>query len=492
MLWPLKVVTAHYSYHSCETIAPLFARMFPDSTIAAKFSCGEKKCAYLACFGIAPFFTQQLIADVKRISGYVIMFDESGNKATQTKQMDLHVRFWDEGCHNVTSRYLTSQFMGHSSAITMLEEIVTSLRDNEIDITKIVQVSMDGPNVNWKLHRLLMEHVAAADVHAPKLLDVGSCSLHVVHNAFKAGASASEWGTAGVLSALYWLFVDSPARREDFSTITGSSIFPQKYCKHRWLENVPVAQRAMDIWPNVCAYVKAVSVKHDGTDYTEPSSKSYRLVKDAVADKLLLSKLAAFMSIATQLQPFLHPQKFDVGYLAGASTKELGCNENTADPLTWPGIRGERISINRQVVVENLKERSFIAQRTIHDHLLHVGGLDALIVDKPLLSAAASGRRKYTEYLQRQRADKAKAAKGVKRKALSDDITALEKRQKIVQSAMVSMNKDADTLSEQAEAKNDMTLVMKSNAYRRSAKVKGLELASLAKEIAKLREDLQK
>ena len=80
----------------------------------------------------------------------------------------------------------------------------------------------------------------------------------------------------------------------------------------------------------------------------------------------------------------------------------------------------------------------------------------------------------------------------MKRKALSDDITSLEKRQKIVQSAMVSMNKDADTLSEQAEAKNDMTLVMKSNAYRRSAKVKGLELASLAKEIAKLREDLQK
>ena len=104
----------------------------------------------------------------------------------------------------------------------------------------------------------------------------------------------------------------------------------------------------------------------------------FALVKDAVADKLLLSKLAAFMSIAIQLQPFLtafqsdnplmpfvcgelssivralmkrivkpdildeatnttrllaikykepanclHPKKFDVGYLAGASTKEL-------------------------------------------------------------------------------------------------------------------------------------------------------------------------
>ena len=106
-----------------------------------------------------------------------------------------------------------------------------------------------------------------------------------------------------------------------------------------------------------------------------------------------------------------------------------------------------------------------------------------LIVDKPLLSAAAveSTRSTLSGNVQTKRR---------LLKAMSDDITALEKRQKIFQSAMVSMNKDADTLSEQADAKNDMTLVMKSNAYRRSAKVK--ELASLAKEIAKLREDLQK
>ena len=76
--------------------------------------------------------------------------------------------------------------------------------------------------------------------------------------------------------------------------------------------------------------------------------------------------------------------------------------------------------------------RSFIAQRTIHDHLLHVGGLNVLVVDKRLLSAAASGRRKYTEDIERQRADKAKSAKGLKRKILSGEITAREKRQKPV------------------------------------------------------------
>ena len=129
--------------------------------------------------------------------------------------------------------------------------------------------------------------------------------------------------------------------------------------------------------------------------------------------------------------------------------------------------------------------QSFIAQRTIHDHLLHIGGLDALVVDKPLLSAAASGRRKYTEYIERQRADKAKSAKGVKRKILSGEITALEKRQKTVQCAMMSMTKNADTVSEQADAQNGMRLIMKSKAFRRSAKENDEEHASLAKKIAR-------
>ena len=61
-----------------------------------------------------------------------------------------------------------------------------------------------------------------------------------------------------------------------------------------------------------------------------------------------------------------------------------------------------------------------------------------------------------------------------------------------ISDVVVSMTKYANPVSEQAEPRNDMTLVVKSNAYRRrSAKVKDEELALLAMEIAKLCEDLQ-
>jgi len=104
---------------------------------------------------------------------------------------------------------------------------------------------MDGPNVNWKCHDLLQEHIFEAGEDASALISVGSCGLHVVHNAFK---TVSEWNVEEVLSSLFWLFVDSPARKEDFTEITGSMVFPLKFCKHRWLENVPVVVRAQEIW----------------------------------------------------------------------------------------------------------------------------------------------------------------------------------------------------------------------------------------------------
>lgn len=56
VLWALKVANAHFSYKSCEDISQLVLVMFPDSQIATKFACGERKYAYLCTFGLAPYF----------------------------------------------------------------------------------------------------------------------------------------------------------------------------------------------------------------------------------------------------------------------------------------------------------------------------------------------------------------------------------------------------------------------------------------------------
>ena len=66
---------------------------------------------------------------------------------------------------------------------------------------------MDGPSVNWKFYGLLDEKIR--DAHSVSLLNVESCSLHTVHNSFKAGAEATGWKVGCILSGTYYLFKGS-------------------------------------------------------------------------------------------------------------------------------------------------------------------------------------------------------------------------------------------------------------------------------------------
>ncbi len=91
---------------------------------------------------------------------------------------------------------------------------------------------------------------------------------------------------------------------EDFVALCLSiccSQFPLMFCNHRWLENVPVCERAMSMLPGVQKYVSAVSSKR----CTDPKTKSFATVAESIRDPLLVAKLAVFLSIAKLLQPFL-------------------------------------------------------------------------------------------------------------------------------------------------------------------------------------------
>ena len=69
----------------------------------------------------------------------------------------------------------------------------------------------------------------------PGLIKVGSCGLHVVHGTFRSGAQKTKWGIDSILKALYKLFDESPAKREDYSTITESNNFRLPLCGNRWM-----------------------------------------------------------------------------------------------------------------------------------------------------------------------------------------------------------------------------------------------------------------
>ena len=91
---------------------------------------------------------------------------------------------------------------------------------------------MDGSNVNWKFLSLVEKERDEAELS--KLLNIGSCNLPIVHNAFQVGTEATEWKPKAIMKASFQILKDSPARREDFVSITGSNIFPLSFCATRY------------------------------------------------------------------------------------------------------------------------------------------------------------------------------------------------------------------------------------------------------------------
>ena len=46
---------------------------------------------------------------------FIVSFDESMNDITQTSEMDICLRFWNDETNKVEDRYLDSEFLGHTN-----------------------------------------------------------------------------------------------------------------------------------------------------------------------------------------------------------------------------------------------------------------------------------------------------------------------------------------------------------------------------------------
>ena len=180
ILWALKVVMSHLSLRSCTGLNELFKVMFKDSEIAKGFALSRTKCTYLINFGLAPYFRQELLDSIKTSPYFVASFDESLNRVLQDEQMDIQIRFWNESENLVSTRYFYSKFLKRPNAENLVSELNSSL--SELPVKNMLQLYMDGPSTNWKVLELLNNQHAELEI--PQLLDIGSCSLHVIHGAF--------------------------------------------------------------------------------------------------------------------------------------------------------------------------------------------------------------------------------------------------------------------------------------------------------------------
>ncbi|XP_063744625.1 uncharacterized protein LOC134867752 isoform X3 [Eleginops maclovinus] len=515
VLWALNTVAKHQSCRSNDGIGELFQAMFPDSTVAKTFQCGRDKTSYILRFGVAEFVKKELISKVT--GPFVIMFDESLNHATKRKQLDLHVRYWDDG--QVQSRYLGSQFMGHATANDLLKEIKECA--GHLDLSKLISISMDGPNVNFKFFELFQAEYA--DLYAgSQLISVGSCGLHTVHHAFKTGFS---WQVDKILRALHTLLHNVPARREDYEKTTRSTRFPLAWCGHRWLVNLPVVIRALDIWSSMLVYTNAVRRK----ELPNPGTGSFAVIEEAQKDPLTLPKLQFFRSIAQLFDPFLRKyqteepvmpylgrdlaelikslmrrfvkrevlqdittaqltkldigdtilQQFDAalsvecrhedfisfkpmqkrldvflhGFI-GKAYPDLWAFCKTLLLLSHGQASVERgFSVNKEIETENMQEETLVAHRLVYDYVAIHGGVTKVPLTPDLMKSVMAARSRYRVHLDEQRKKKETETQGKKRAHAEEQLQDLKVKRDSLHKVTESLGKEADELAEQAEGK---------------------------------------
>ena len=123
---------------------------------------------------------------------------------------------------------------------------------------------------------LLCEDRNKVDANLPKLSNVASCWLYVVHGAFCTTAQSTRWILVGILRALWYLFNDWPYRREDYITLTVSSSFWLNFC---------------DTWGVVHGWCNEAERK-------QQCRSSFSTIQNALQDHIAIPKLHMFMSIA--------------------------------------------------------------------------------------------------------------------------------------------------------------------------------------------------
>lgn len=252
IIWALNGVMCHSSLRGNAQSAKLFAHMFPDSQIASRFQMQKDKNAYVVSYGLGPYFQEQLSTKVSKCPYFAISFDESLNKVAQKGQMDVVVRFWNDATNEVATRYLTSAFLQHATSEDLLNAFTSALGQQNLNMKKMIQISMDGPNVNLKFLRELKAYLKSdTESDDVELFDIGSCSLHVVQGAYKTAHNTCGWTVHLFLRSLYYLFKDFPSRRCDYTSASKSSLFPLRFCSIRWVENSSVIKRALEIIPFV-------------------------------------------------------------------------------------------------------------------------------------------------------------------------------------------------------------------------------------------------
>ena len=231
-LWSKFVCKHNLSFQTSDHATKLFRRMFPDSEIAKRFSCGHTKTAAIIKEALAPHYLQKTLHDMS--NSFSILIDESNDRTD--KSCIILVRVIDLNVEDIRTRFLDMPVVNVGTARNLFAALKLSLSNNGLDLSKCIAFMSDTTNV-MKGARSGVQSLIRKEY--PHVLDVG-CICHLADLTIKSGIQALPIDIDQLFIDVFYYFYHSSKRKQEFCDLW-CSLFtsePQtilKHCPTRWL-----------------------------------------------------------------------------------------------------------------------------------------------------------------------------------------------------------------------------------------------------------------
>ena len=199
--------------------------------------------------------------------------------------MDLTLRYWSTSHNEIWVTYYTSLFFGHAEAEKVLVKMYEQLLSDGIPVDKMAALIPDGPNVNKAIFRKMNELITQDHPDFMGLIDLGSCNIHIIHNAFWKGFEQHGKGIDQFCIDHYSLFKYSAAKWEDLGQFQQDmevevSNF-QQHTEVRWLSIGSAIKRILEQWNVITKFIEELA--KDSKNMTK--SVNFRRVHAMLAKK---------------------------------------------------------------------------------------------------------------------------------------------------------------------------------------------------------------
>lgn len=251
----MGVVKTNNSVKSCDHKKELFQAMFPNACPEG-LSLSPSKVQYLITEALGPYFKNKMLLDLKNSeSSFALLFDDTSN-AKSMKELQIRLRFWsgEENC--IVNRHLETYYIEKADGNTLFSYLQKAIESNDLTYDKVLTLGCDGPKVNHKVARLFEENLAKLKLK--RLLNIGTCNLHIAHNAYLKGIDCFDLDASDFVVKVYYYFHKRDLRCEEFRVIQKELNLPLHvfvmHCNTRWLTLGSAAERMLEQLPALSEY----------------------------------------------------------------------------------------------------------------------------------------------------------------------------------------------------------------------------------------------